>query len=694
MKEGMTIYTCPMHPEVRNEGPGSCPICGMALEPMGAPETADAPPDPELVDMKRRLVVASMLSAPLLVMSMGEMAVNPWIPFLLSSPVVLWAGFPFFERGYASLKSRHLNMFTLIAMGTGVSFLYSVVATLFPSLFPSAFQDHMGKVGVYFEAAAVITTLVLLGQVLELRARAQASGAIRELLKLAPKTASLLSSDGSEKEVDIGEIRVGDHIRVRPGGQIPVDGVLISGDGVVDESMLTGESMPITKRVSDQVSAGTTNQSGSFVVQAKVVGKGTILSQIVQLVSEAQRSRAPIARLADRAAEFFVPAVIAIAMLSAVLWGVFGPAPSFAYALVNAVSVLIIACPCALGLATPMSIMVAAGKGARSGILIRNAQALETLAKVDTLVLDKTGTITEGKPQVTKVSTLSHIDEDSLLAIAATVEKNSEHPLGRALVEAAQKRKLTSVAEAVSFQSLNGLGVIAQVAGQRIAIGNEALMNQEGITKVPASEGGLIFISVDGVLAGAFEVSDPVKRTTVQAVRQLKAQGLKLIMVTGDTNAVAERIGKAVGIDEIRAGVMPDKKSEVILELKKKGFVVAMAGDGINDAPALAAADVGIAMGTGTDIAIQSAGLTLVGGDLRGIVRARILSRATLKNIRQNLFFAFAYNVVLIPIAAGALYPIFGLLLSPMISSVAMSFSSVSVILNSLRLRSLKLEVA
>jgi Cu+-exporting ATPase len=701
-------YTCPMHPEIVRDGPGACPICGMALEPRtvsGADEE-----NPELRDMTRRFWVSVVLTVPLLRASMADMVPGvhvehalpngwlPWIELLLATPVVLWAGWPFFQRGWTSIVNHSTNMFTLVAMGTGVAYLYSLVATIFPGVFPASFREMNGVPAVYFEAAAAITTLVLLGQVLELRARSHTGAAIRALLDLTPKTARVLR-DGQEKDIPLGQVIHGDRLRVRPGERIPVDGFVLEGNGAVDESMITGESMPVVKTTGSRVIGATVNGTGAFVMRAERVGSETLLAQIVQMVSQAQRSRAPIQRLADRVAAWFVPTVIAVAVLTFILWGLFGPQPRLAHALVNAVAVLIIACPCALGLATPMAIMVGTGRGAHAGVLIKNAEALEILEKVDTLVVDKTGTLTEGKPKVVGVVTEQGIAESELLRLVASLERLSEHPLGAAVVRAAQEKQIT-LAEARDFRYVAGKGVAGKVDGKLIVAGNEGLLQQVGVSLEDLPEGiktkglgqsTLIFVSIDGHAAGCIGIADPLKASTPAAIRELKAQGLRIVMLTGDSRATAESIAKTLGIDEFEAQVLPDKKSEVVRRLQNQGRTVAMAGDGINDAPALAQANVGIAMGTGTDVAMQSAGITLVKGDLIGIVRARKLSQATMRNIRQNLFFAFFYNLVGVPIAAGVLYPFFGLLLSPILAAAAMSFSSVSVITNSLRLRRLQL---
>ncbi len=701
-------YTCPMHPQIVRFGPGNCPICGMALEPRTV--TAVEEDNPELRDMTRRFWISVALTVPLVAVAMIDMLPGmpvqralpngwlPWIELLLATPVVLWAGWPFFQRGWMSLVNRSTNMFTLIAMGTGVAYLYSLIATVFPGIFPASFREMGGVPAVYFEAAAAITTLVLLGQVLELRARSHTGAAIRALLDLTPKTARILRA-GSEEDIPLNQVKHGDRLRVRPGEKIPVDGVVTDGTSTVDESMITGESMPVEKIAGSSVIGATVNGTGAFVMRAERVGSQTLLAQIVQMVSLAQRSRAPIQRLADRVAAWFVPAVIVAAVLTFAVWGLFGPQPRLAHALVNAVAVLIIACPCALGLATPMAIMVGTGRGAHAGVLIKNAEALEILEKVDTLVVDKTGTLTEGKPKVLSVVTVKGIDESALLRSVASLEQLSEHPLGAAIVRAAQERHLPLIA-ARDFRYVSGKGVAGKVDGKLIVAGNEALLRAVGVPlgdlpekarRSGLSQRTLVFVSQDGHAAGCIAIADPIKATTPDAIRELKAQGLRIVMLTGDSRATAESIAKTLGIAEFEAEVLPDKKSEVVRRLQQEGRIVAMAGDGINDAPALAQASVGIAMGTGTDVAMQSAGVTLVKGDLTGIIRARKLSHATMRNIRQNLFFAFIYNLVGVPIAAGVLYPVFGLLLSPILAAAAMSFSSVSVITNSLRLRKLKL---
>ncbi len=689
-----------MHPEIVRDGPGSCPICGMALEPMTP--SADAGPNHELADMRRRFIVSAAVAAPVLLLEMGRHLfgidrvvppmLNPWLQFLLATPVVLWGGWPFFERGYQSLQTRHLNMFTLIALGTGVAWIYSVVALLAPAAFPPQFRDAHGLVSVYFEAAAVITVLVLLGQVLELQARERTSGAIRALLDLAPKTARRIT-DAGEEEVSLDAIQVGDRLRVRPGEKTPVDGVVLDGRSSFDESMVTGESMPVTRGVGEKVIGGTLNQTGAVVIEAQRVGRETMLSQIVQMVADAQRSRAPIQRMADAVSGWFVPAVIGVAVLAFTVWALVGPEPRFAYGLIAAVSVLIIACPCALGLATPMSIMAGVGRGARAGVLIKSAEALEHFEKVDTLVLDKTGTLTEGRPAVVSIKT-NGIDEADLLRLAASLENRSEHPLAQAIVGAAQARGIKLV-EPSEFDSPTGKGVVGVVEGKRLALGAERYLSELGIdasilkqdAEAMRAEGATaIYAAVDSVVRGVLAIADPVKATTPDALAALRVQGIRLVMLTGDNRTTAEAVARKLGLDQVEAEVLPQDKSQIVTRLKKEGRVVAMAGDGVNDAPALAAADVGVAMGTGTDVAMESAGVTLLKGDLGGIVRARAISRATMNNIRENLFFAFAYNVAGIPIAAGILYPITGDLLSPMIAAAAMALSSVSVIANSLRL--------
>jgi Cu+-exporting ATPase len=701
-------YTCPMHPQIVQIGPGSCPICGMALEPMDV--FAEVEADPEYDSMRLRFWVSAALSVPLLVLAMfGEslgLHVAPTIlhriEFVLATPVVLWGGWPFFQRFWASLVHRSPNMFTLIGLGTGAAYLDSVIATIFPQIFPASFRDMHGGSPVYFEAAAVITTLVLLGQVLELRARQRTSGAIRALLNLAPQQAHRIAGDGCEKDIALSEVQPGDRLRVRPGERIPVDGTIREGASAVDESMVTGEPMPVDKVAGDKVIGGTLNASGSFVMEAERVGSETMLAQIVKLVSEAQRSRAPMQRLADKVAAYFVPAVIATAVLAFLGWMLLGPEPRFAHALVAAVSVLIIACPCALGLATPMSIMVAVGRGARAGVLVRHAEALETLAKVDTLVVDKTGTLTEGKPRVVRIwaAPSSGLNETQLLRLAASLERASEHPLAAAVVVAAKERKV-SLAEPQEFDSVGGLGVQGRVDGHDIAIGSHKFLRDLGVREpsdgfddgvlVSGATLTQVFVAVDRAVVGIIFFADTIKTSAAESVKALQAEGVRVVMLTGDRRETAMGVAQILGISEVEAEVQPRQKAEVVKRLRDEGQIVAMAGDGINDAPALAAADVAIAMGTGTDVAIESAGIVLVKGDLRGIVRARRLSRATIRNIRQNLAFAFLYNTLGIPIAAGLLYPFFGWLLSPMLASAAMSFSSVSVIANALRLRKAEL---
>ena len=703
-----TIYTCPMHPEIRQEGPGSCPICGMALEP--EMPTAEATPNHELADMTRRLWVATALAIPVFVIGMGSDLLGlhrwisgnwlNWLQLVLATPVVLWAGYPFFERGWASLRHRSLNMFTLIAMGVGVAWLYSVVATLVPDLFPTSLRTMGGAVPVYFEAAAVITALALLGQVLELRARDKTSGAIRALLDLAPKTARRIRADGTDEEIGLELVAVGDRLRIRPGEKVPVDGLVLEGRGSVDESMVTGESMPVSKAQGAALIAGTINQSGALVMEARKIGRDTMLSQIVQMVATAQRSRAPIQRLADQVSGWFVPLVIAIALLAFIGWGFFGPEPRFAHGLVAAVSVLIIACPCALGLATPMSIMVGVGKGAGLGLLIKNAEALERLEKIDTLVVDKTGTLTEGKPAVTSVQAVEGFDKKELLRLAASLERASEHPLAKAVVMAATEQQL-ALSDPREVDSPSGKGVTGLVDGKRMLIGSGGYLEAEGVAlgalvqianEARQTGATAILLAIDGTAAGVIAIADRVRPTTAAALAALRERDIRVVMLTGDNRITAEAVAKTLGIDEVEADVLPERKSAVVERLRKEGRIVAMAGDGVNDAPALAAADVGIAMGTGTDVAMESAGVTLLSGDLMGIVKARRLSQATMGNIRQNLFFAFAYNAAGIPIAAGLLYPLTGLLLSPAIAAAAMALSSVSVIGNALRLRSARID--
>ncbi len=706
-----TQYTCPMHPEIVRDKPGSCPICGMALEPMGVP-TGDEGPNPELVDFTRRFWVSAILSVPLLILAMGPMLGLPfrewigerpavWIELVLATPVVLWAAIPFFHRGYESIVNRSPNMWTLISIGVGAAYAYSVVATLFPDIFPHEFRGHGGAVPVYFEAAAVIVALVFLGQVLELRARERTGSAIRALLDLAPKTARRIAEDGSEADVPLEDVQSGDRLRVRPGDSVPVDGVVLEGRSSVDESMITGEPVPVEKTEGDALTGGTLNKNGSLIMRAEKVGKDTMLSQIVEMVAKAQRSRAPIQGLADRVSYYFVPAVVLVAIIAFFVWAVFGPEPSMTFAIVSAVSVLIIACPCALGLATPMSIMTATGRGAQAGVLIKDAEALERFAKVDTLIVDKTGTLTEGRPKLTDVVTADGFGDDELLGLAASLERGSEHPLAEAIVEGAQAKGAT-IADAEDFEAVTGKGVQGKVSGRSVALGNAATMGDLGVAtdalKPRADElrsdgKTAMFVAVDGKLAGIVAVADPIKATTAAAIRALHESGLRIIMATGDNERTAKAVAARLGIDEVRADMMPESKKALIDELHAKGASVAMAGDGVNDAPALAAADVGIAMGTGADVAVESAGITLVKGDLNGIVRARTLARATIRNIKQNLFFAFLYNALGVPVAAGVLYPVFGMLLSPMVAAAAMSLSSVSVIGNSLRLRGLRLDL-
>ena len=687
------IYTCPMHPQVRQVGPGSCPICGMALEPAMA--SLDAPPNAELADMTRRFWIGLVLALPAVVLEMGghlvgghdwvDQTLSNWVQLVFATPVVLWAGWPFFVRGWQSLMTRNLNMFTLIAMGTGVSYAYSVTGTVVPESFPATFRGHGGAVAVYFEAAAVITVLVLLGQVLELRAREATSGAIKALLELAPKTARRVGDDGADHEVQIDSLVVGDKLRVRPGEKVPVDGVILEGRSSLDESLVTGESMPVSKEAGGKVIAGTLNQSGGFVMRADKVGRDTLLSQIVKMVAEAQRSRAPIQRLADQVAGWFVPVVIIIALIAFGVWAYFGPEPRMAFGLVAAVSVLIIACPCALGLATPMSIMVGVGRGAQAGVLIKNAEALERMEKIDTLVVDKTGTLTEGKPKIVSIVPAAGFDENEILRLAASVERASEHPLADAIVRSAKERNL-DLNKVEEFDSPTGKGAAGRVDGKSILLGNSNFLMSRGIETQSLNDDGermradgatVINIAVDGKLAGLFAIADPVKQSTPAALKALAEEGVKVIMLTGDNRTTANAVARTLGIAEVEAEVLPDQKSAVVARLQKTGRIVAMAGDGVNDAPALAAAEVGIAMGTGTDVAMESAGITLLKGDLNGIVRARKLSRATMGNIRQNLFFAFIYNAAGIPIAAGILYPTFGILLSPIIAAAAMALSSV-----------------
>jgi Cu+-exporting ATPase len=700
-------YTCPMHPEVKQTGPGSCPKCGMALEPR---EVIAEDSNPELADMTRRLWISVALAVPMLALMVSAFLPSmpmqhlfsarawAWIEFALATPVVLWCGLPFFVRGWQSIVHRSLNMFTLISLGTGSAYLYSVFATVFPQIFPASFRGVGGEIDVYFEPAAVIVALVLLGQVLELRARSQTSGAIRALLGLTPKTAKRLDDKGGEADVPLDQVQIGDRLRVRPGEKVPVDGIVLEGHSSIDESMISGEPIPVEKDKDAKVTAGTVNGTGGFVMRAERVGADTLLAQIVKMVSEAQRSRAPIQRLADRVAAYFVPAVIVSAIITFVVWYFVGPQPSFAHALVNAVAVLIVACPCALGLATPMAIMVGTGRGARAGILIRNAEALETFGKVDTLIIDKTGTLTEGKPTLSSVIPQPGIDESGLLQLVASLERSSEHPLAAAIVKGAEAKKL-SLTDVVGFNSVTGKGVKGAVSGKQVAVGNAELFHDLSIDPTPLVDraealrkGGqtVMLVAIDGKAAGIVGVADPIKDSTPDAIRELKAAGLKIIMVTGDNATTAKAVADKLGI-EFYADVLPQKKAEVVKECQLKGSVVAMAGDGVNDAPALAQADIGIAMGTGTDVAMEACGITLLKGDLRGILRARHLSKSTMRNIRENLFFAFVYNAIGVPLAAGVLFPGFGLLLNPMIAAAAMSFSSVSVIANALRLRTTKL---
>ena len=696
------IWTCPMHPEIRQDHPGACPLCGMALEPEVA--TAHAGHSAELVDMTRRFRISLLLAIPVFVLEMGGHLfpalhhlvsdhVSIWIQLLLATPVVLWGGWPFFERGWRSLQTRNLNMFTLIAMGTGVAWTYSMAAALAPGIFPAAFREH-GSVAVYFEAAAVITVLVLLGQVLELGARERTSGAIKALLNLAPKTARRLRDDGNDEEIPLDLVAVGDKLRVRPGEKVPVDAVVEDGRSAIDESMVTGESMPVTKAAGDHVIGGTLNRSGQLLVRAEKVGHDTMLARIVRMVADAQRSRAPIQRLADQVAGWFVPAVLLVAIAAFAIWALWGPEPRFAHGLIVAVAVLIIACPCALGLATPMSIMVGVGRGAGLGVLIKNAEALERMEKVDMLVVDKTGTLTEGKPSLTGIVTAPGFEENALLRLAAGVERVSEHPLALAIVAAAEARGL-ALPQVSEFDSPTGKGAIGTVEGKRILLGNARFLEEYGISADPLGEQAdalrrdgatAIFIGIDGMVAGVFAIADAIKQTTPEALAALRRKGITVVMLTGDNRTTAQAVARRLGIDQVEAEVLPDQKSAVVARLKSEGHVVAMAGDGVNDAPALAAADVGIAMGSGTDVAIESAGVTLLQGDLTGIARARALSEATMSNIRQNLFFAFVYNAAGVPIAAGLLYPFFGILLSPVIAAAAMALSSVSVVGNALRL--------
>ena len=705
-----TVWTCPMHPEVRRSEPGDCPKCGMALEPM---TVSVEERNPELVHMTRRFWVGAALTVPILILAMGSYVpglsslierlvpheVSGWLEFILATPVVLWAGWPFFQRGWKSVASLNLNMFTLIAIGVGAAYAYSVVATLAPGLFPETFRDESGRIGIYFEVAAVIVVLVLLGQVLELRARERTGGALRALLDLAPQTARRLTEHGDEEEVPLERIHEGDRLRVRPGDKLPVDGEVLEGRSAIDESMVTGEAIPVEKTAGDKVIGGTVNGTGGFIMRAERVGSETMLAQIVQMVAEAQRSRAPIQRLADTVSGYFVPAVVAIAVLAFVAWATWGPPPAMTYALVAAVAVLIIACPCALGLATPMSIQVGVGRGAQAGVLIKNAEALERFEKVDTLVIDKTGTLTEGKPRVVAVETGDGIGENELLRLAASLERSSEHPLATAIVRAAKEREL-KLANTEDFDAPTGKGVIGTIAGRRVALGNARLLSDMGVDAGRFSVKAeslrrdgqtVMFVIVADAVAGLIGVADPIKDTTPKAIRDLRADGLRIVMLTGDNRTTAEAVARKLGIDEIEAEVLPQEKGDIVKKYRAAGRIVAMAGDGVNDAPALAEADVGIAMGTGTDVAIQSAGVTLIKGDLSGIVRARHLSRAVMRNIRQNLFLAFVYNSLGVPVAAGVLYPVFGLLLSPIIAAAAMSLSSLSVVGNALRLRAARI---
>jgi P-type Cu+ transporter len=704
-----TDYVCPMHPEILRDEPGSCPICGMALEPRVT--TLEEQPDPELIDMTRRFWICAALTLPLLVLAMGEMAglrlhellprsVLNWGQLALATPVVLWGGWPFFVRGWRSIVNRHLNMFTLIAIGTGAAYCFSFAAVVAPGIFPESFRSHGGSVDLYFEAAAVIVTLVLLGQVLELRARHQTGGAIRSLLKLVPTRAVLVQHDGTEREIPLQDVKPGDRLRVRPGEKVPVDGKVVDGATFVDESMITGEPVPVEKRPGDRVIGASVNGTGSMVIVAERVGSDTLFARIVSMVSQAQRSRAPIQRLADVVASWFVPAVLVTAVLTFGVWLWLGPEPSLAYAIVNAVAVLIIACPCALGLATPMSIMVGVGRGASAGVLVKNAEALEVMEKVDTLVVDKTGTLTEGRPMLQAVEPWNGIEADECLRLAASVESQSEHPLARAIVAGARQRGIP-LTTASDFASLTGKGIQGTVSGRRVAVGSERILEDSGASlpaeareqadKLRSQGQTVMFVRIDGQFAGLIGVADPIKESTREALQQLHEQGIRVVMLTGDSRRTAQYVGKELGIDEVEAEMLPEQKATKVQQLRDEGHTVAMAGDGINDAPALALAHVGIAMGTGTDVAMESAGITLVRGDLRGIARARNLSRRTMQNIRQNLFFAFIYNLLGVPIAAGVLYPAFGLLLSPMIAGAAMSLSSVSVITNALRLRNVRL---
>ncbi len=705
---GRTQYTCPMHPEIVRDEPGNCPKCGMALEPMTV--EAEEEDNAELIDMFRRFRVSAVLTVPLVILAMGPYVglsfewlapekMLGWFELGLATPVVLWGGWPFFERGWRSVVHRSLNMFTLIGLGVGVAYAYSVLATVAPGIFPDSFRDASGQVDIYFEAAGVIVTLVLLGQVMELRARSRTGAAIRALLGLAPKTARRINADGSEADVPLEQVAVGDRLRVRPGEKVPVDGVVVEGSSPVDESMITGEPIPVTKEPGDRVVGATVNGTGSLVIEAQRVGGDTLLAQIVQMVAAAQRSRAPIQKLADVVAGYFVPVVVLIAVITFIVWALVGPPPAMAYAIINAVAVLIIACPCALGLATPMSIMTATGKGASVGVLFKDAEAIEVMRKVDTLVVDKTGTLTEGKPRLVEVSPAGEIDEATLLRLAASLERGSEHPLAAAIVAGAEERGL-ELAGVEDFESITGKGVVGKVEGRRVALGNARLLESLDIDPGPLSARAealraagqtVMLVAIDGGIAGLIGVADPVKETTPGAIEELHAEGLRIVMLTGDSKTTAAAVAERLGLDEVIAEVLPDQKAETVRRLQAEGKVVAMAGDGINDAPALAQAQVGVAMGTGTDVAMESAGVTLVKGDLRGIVRARRLSRATMRNIRENLFFAFIYNGVGVPVAAGVLYPFFGILLSPVIAAAAMSFSSASVVFNALRLNRLEL---
>ncbi|MEZ5582585.1 MAG: copper-translocating P-type ATPase [Candidatus Competibacteraceae bacterium] len=704
-----TQYTCPMHPEILQDEPGSCPKCGMALESQTV--TLEEEENPELKDMTRRFWISAVLTIPLVILAMGRhipgvsfdwlgspQTLN-WLELLLATPVVLWGGWPFFERGWQSLVNRSLNMFTLIGLGVGVASLYSAIATLFPDIFPVSFRNTHGEVAVYFEAAAVIVTLILLGQVMELRARNQTGAAIKALLGLAPKTARRVNDDGSDEDVPLDQIRLGDRLRVRPGEKLPVDGIVLEGRSSVDESMVTGEPIPIEKNPGDQVIGATVNGTGSLIMEAQRVGTDTLLSQIVQMVAQAQRSRAPIQKLADLVAGYFVPTVVAVAVLTFIVWAIFGPAPAMAYAIINAVAVLIIACPCALGLATPMSVMTATGKGATVGVLFKNAEAIEVMRQIDTLVVDKTGTLTEGKPRLTSVVPAPNFDEGTLLRLAASLERGSEHPLAAAIVSGAQERDV-AFGNAEHFESITGKGVMGRVDERQVALGNRALLQALNIDPGPLQDEAeqlradgqtVMFVTVDDQPAGLIGVADPIKESTPGAIQALHAEGLNIVMLTGDSETTAKAVAQKLGLDQVIAGVLPDQKAEKVKALQNQGRQVAMAGDGVNDAPALAQAQVGIAMGTGTDVAMESAGVTLVKGDLSGIIRARHLSRATMRNIRQNLFFAFVYNSLGVPIAAGVLYPVFGILLSPIIAAAAMSLSSVSVIFNALRLNRVQL---